>query len=108
MTFRTEQDMMGEMEVPEGIYYGSQTARSLLNFDIGIEKIPQELIVAFGFSKKATRIAKKAHVEGTTLKDAAVTLGFLSTEEFDSIVIPAKMTGPQKPDIEKAGRTGKS
>lgn len=99
---------MGEMEVPEGIYYGSQTARSLLNFDIGIEKIPHELIVAFGLLKKATRIAKKAHVKGTTLKDAAVTLGFLSAEEFDSIVVPAKMTGPQKPDIEKPGRTGKS
>ncbi len=92
---------MGEMEVPEGIYYGSQTARSLLNFDIGIEKISQELIVAFGF-------LKKAHVEGTTLKDAAVTLGYLSAEEFDSIVIPAKMTDPQKPDIDKPGRTGKS
>ena len=99
---------MGEMEVPEGIYHGSQTARSLLNFDIGIEKIPHELIVAFGFLKKAGRIAKKGHVESTTLKDAAVTLDFLGTEEFDSIVVPAKMTGPQKPDIEKPGRTGKS
>ena len=108
MTFRTEKDTMGEMEVPEGIYYGFQTARSLQNFDIGIEKIPHELIGAFGFLKKAARIAKKAHVEGTTLKDAAVTLGFLSAEEFDSIVVPAKMTGPQKPDIEKPGRTGKS
>ncbi len=94
--------------MPEGTYYGSQIARSLLNFDIGIEKTPQELIVAFGFLKKATQIAKKAYVEGTTLKDAAVTLGFLSAEEFDSIVVPAKMTGPQKPDIEKSGRTGKS
>ncbi len=99
---------MGEMEVPKGIYCGSQTARSLLNFDIGIEKIPQEVIVAFGFLKKAALIVKKAHVEGTTLKDAAVTLGFLSTEEFDSIVVPAKMTGPQKPNIDKPGRTGKS
>ena len=96
------------MEVPEGIYYGSQTARSLLNFDIGIEQIPQELIVAFGFLKKAARIAKKALVEGAMLKDAAVTLGFLGAEKFDSIVVPAKMTGPQKPDIDKPGRTGKS
>ncbi len=57
---------------------------------------------------KAAQIAKKAHVEGTTLKDAAVALGFLSAKEFDNIVIPAKMTGPQKPDIEKPGRAGKS
>jgi hypothetical protein len=41
-------------------------------------------------------------------KDAAATLVFLSAEEFDSIVVPAKMTGPQKPDIDKPGRTGKS
>jgi fumarate hydratase, class II len=47
---------------------------------------------------KAAQIAKKAHQEGTTLKEAAVALGFLSAEEFDKIVIPAKMTGPQKPD----------
>jgi fumarate hydratase class II len=92
MTIRTKKDTVVEMEVPEGIYCGSQTARSLLNFDIGIEKIPQELIVSFGPSKK----------------DAAVTLGFLSDEEFDSIVVPAKTTGPQKPDIEKPGRTAKS
>jgi fumarate hydratase class II len=58
--------------------------------------------------EKAAQIAKKAHVEGTTLKDATVSLGFLSAEEFDRIVVPAKMTGPQKPDIEKPGRSGKS
>lgn len=55
---------------------------------------------------KAAQIAKKAHVEGTTLKDATVALGFLSAKEFDNIVVPAKMTGPQKPDIEKPGRGG--
>ncbi|MHC4694852.1 MAG: hypothetical protein ACYS67_19120 [Planctomycetota bacterium] len=108
MTLRTEKGPKGEMEVPEGIYYGSQTARSLLHFDIGTEKILQELIVAFGFLKKAARITKKTPVEGVTLKDAAATLDFLSAEEFDSIVVPAKMTGPQKPDIDKRGRTGKS
>jgi len=108
MTFRTEKDTMGEMEVPEGIYYGSQTARSFLNFDIGIEKIPRELGMAFALLKKAPRIAGKAHVEGTTLKDAALTPDFLSNEEFDRIAVPARMTGPQKPDNEKSGKTEKS
>jgi fumarate hydratase class II len=101
MTFRTEKDKMGELEVSEGIYYGSQTAHSFLNLDIGIEKIPQELDAAFALLMKAPRIAGKAHVEGITLKDSALTSDFLSNEDFDSIAVPARMTGPQKPDIEK-------
>jgi len=44
MTFRTEQDTMGEVKVPESAYYGAQTARSLKNFNIGEEKIPTEVI----------------------------------------------------------------
>jgi fumarate hydratase class II len=47
---------------------------------------------------KAAQIAKKAHQEGTTLKEAAVALGFLSGEQFDEIVVPANMTGPREPD----------
>lgn len=48
--------------------------------------------------EKSAQIAKKAHMEGTTLKEAAVALGFLSAEQFDKIVVPSKMTGPQGPD----------
>ena len=44
---------MGEVKVPAGTYYGAQTARSLMNFDIGTEKIPIEVIRAFGILKKA-------------------------------------------------------
>ena len=43
--------------------------------------------------EKAAEIAKKAHMEGTTLKEAALELGYLTGEEFDSWVDPAKMTG---------------
>ena len=42
---------------------------------------------------KAAKVAKKAHAENTTLKDAAVALGFLSPEEFDAWVKPEQMTG---------------
>ncbi|PWW81854.1 MULTISPECIES: class II fumarate hydratase [Prosthecochloris] len=42
---------------------------------------------------KAAEIAKKAHAEGTTLRDAAVDLGHLTSEQFDEWVIPARMTG---------------
>jgi fumarate hydratase class II len=43
---------------------------------------------------KAAQIAKKAHKEGTNLKDAALALGFLSEEEFDKALNPAEMTHP--------------
>ena len=41
---------------------------------------------------KAAQIAKKAHKEDKTLKDAAMELGFLSSEEFDQWVRPEDMT----------------
>lgn len=53
MTFRTEKDSMGDMQVPIEAYYGAQTARSLKNFAIGIEVIPRNVITAFGILKKA-------------------------------------------------------
>ena len=43
---------------------------------------------------KAAQIAKQAHAEGTTLKEAAVSLGLLTEEEFDRLVVPENMTGP--------------
>lgn len=42
---------------------------------------------------KAAEIAKKAHAEGTTLREAAVELGYLTSEQFDEWVVPARMTG---------------
>ncbi len=44
---------------------------------------------------KAAKVAKKAHAEGTTLKQAAMSLGFLSDEEFDRWVRPESMLGPR-------------
>lgn len=43
---------------------------------------------------KAAAVAKKAHKEGSTLKEAALKLGVLTSEEFDSLVVPEKMLGP--------------
>ncbi|NLF57738.1 MAG: class II fumarate hydratase, partial [Candidatus Hydrogenedens sp.] len=42
----------------------------------------------------AAKIAKTAHKNGTTLKEEAVGLGFLTAEEFDQVVDPSKMIGP--------------
>eukprot|EP00048_Salpingoeca_helianthica_P015168 m.225394 g.225394 ORF g.225394 m.225394 type:complete len:467 (-) comp16688_c0_seq1:61-1461(-) len=44
---------------------------------------------------KAAIVAKKALKEGLTLKEAAVSLGYVTAEQFDSIVVPANMTGPK-------------
>ncbi len=73
MQFRIERDTMGEMQVPADRYYGAQTARSLMNFKIGGERMPRELIRALGILKKAAAL--------TNTK-----LGTLPREKTDLIV----------------------
>ncbi|MBC5809947.1 MAG: class II fumarate hydratase [Candidatus Eremiobacteraeota bacterium] len=43
---------------------------------------------------KAAEIAKKAHKDGTTLREAALGLGYVNAEDFDRFVVPANMTRP--------------
>ena len=43
--------------------------------------------------EKAAKIAKTAHANGTTLKEEAVNLGYLTAEQFDAWVDPSKMIG---------------
>jgi fumarate hydratase, class II len=54
MSTRTETDSMGEIDVPASSYYGAQTARSLIHFDIGTETMPREIIRGMGILKKAS------------------------------------------------------
>ena len=56
---RTESDSMGKIEVPVDRYYGAQTARSLIHFDIGKDTMPSELIRAFGILKKAAALVNQ-------------------------------------------------
>ncbi|MDP7000509.1 MAG: lyase family protein, partial [Candidatus Poseidoniaceae archaeon] len=51
--FRSEKDTMGELQVPSDRYYGAQTARSLINFDIGEDLMPSSVIRGFGILKQA-------------------------------------------------------
>jgi len=44
---------------------------------------------------KAAEIAKKAHHDKSTLKEAALNLGYVSSEEFDQFVVPKEMTYPK-------------
>ncbi len=73
MDSRIETDSMGELSVPNDMYFGAQTARSLKNFKIGGETFPPELIKAFGIVKKASALVNAQ-------------LGVLSKEKADLIV----------------------
>ena len=59
MEYRVESDSMGEVKVPADKYYGAQTARSLMNFKIGEEHFPRELIRALGILKKAAALTNQ-------------------------------------------------
>ncbi|MDO5111490.1 MAG: class II fumarate hydratase [Clostridia bacterium] len=54
---RMEKDTMGTIAVPADRYWGAQTQRSLNNFKIGTERMPIEVIRAFGALKKAAALA---------------------------------------------------
>ena len=58
--FRIEKDSMGELDVAADRYYGAQTARSLINFDIGADIMPSAVIRAFGILKQAAAEANVA------------------------------------------------
>ena len=69
---RLEHDSMGQVSVPADKFWGAQTQRSLENFRIGAEKIPMEVIHAFGLLKKAAAQANHS-------------LGVLDGERFAAI-----------------------
>lgn len=73
MEYRIEADTMGEIKVSKDKYYGAQTARSLMNFKIGGETFPREIIRALGVLKKAAALTNKE-------------LGTLPAEKADLII----------------------
>src|SRR5438876_9315897 len=56
---RIESDSMGQIEVPANVYWGAQTQRSLIHFNIGRDVMPPELIRAFGTLKKACALVNQ-------------------------------------------------
>ena len=56
---RIESDSMGQVEVPANVYWGAQTQRSLLHFNIGRDVMPPEMIRAFGILKKACALVNQ-------------------------------------------------
>ena len=83
--FRTETDSFGPLKVPSEKYYGAQTARSLINFPIGIETMPPSLIRALGIIKMS---AAQANME----------LNNLDKKRGRAIVKAAKMVAEGKMD----------
>jgi fumarate hydratase class II len=86
---RTESDSLGEVEVPAGHYWGAQTQRSLLHFDIGgaKDRMPIEVYRAYGHVKKAaaavnTRTRRLPGWMGSLIQRVAdeVIAGHLDTE----------------------------
>jgi fumarate hydratase class II len=75
-THRMESDSMGPIPVPHDRYYGAQTARSLIHFNIGDDIKPPELIRALGVLKKACALANRD-------------LGKLAPEKCDLIALAA-------------------
>jgi len=73
MESRIERDSLGEIKVPSWAYWGAQTARSLIYFNIGENKIPISVIKAYGLIKRASAEVNYA-------------LGVLSEEKKNLIV----------------------
>jgi len=71
-TQRLESDTMGQIAVNKDCYWGAQTARSLIHFNIGFDTLPREMIYALGVLKKACALANHE-------------LGKLSKEKCDLI-----------------------
>ena len=77
MNFRTERDTFGPIEVPAHQFWGAQTQRSLLNFDISGERQPKEIIRALALVKQASATVNHA-------------LGLMARDKTDAIVAAAQ------------------
>lgn len=75
----------------EGLKVNKSRVEELLN---GSLMLVTALNPHIGYDK-ASEIAKKAHKEGTTLREAAIATGYLTGEQFDQWIVPSDMVGPK-------------
>ena len=82
---RTETDSFGPLDVPADKLFGAQTARSLMNFPIGIETMPHPLVHALGVIKQAAaRInERQGKLEARLAKAIDQAAGEVATGELD-------------------------
>ena len=78
MEYRIEHDTMGEVRVPAEKYWGAQTQRSKMNFTIGGQLMPKEVIYAFAVLKKAAAMAN--HECGVLPKEKMELIGKVCDE----------------------------
>ena len=69
---RQEFDSMGHVDVPASVYYGAQTARSLIHFSIGDDRMPKAIYHAYGIVKKACALVNEAAGRLPSWKAAAI------------------------------------
>ena len=81
MSFRTESDSLGPIQVPSDKYYGAQTQRSLDNFKIGGHQFTREFIRAYGIVKKAA--ATVNHGSGKLEEDIKIAIHQAADEVID-------------------------
>lgn len=111
MEYRTKHDSMGDVQVPAGKYWAAQTQRSFQNFKIGNDNcvagikanrekmhsnLYNSLMLATALNpyigyENAAKTVKKAFAENVSLKEACVSLGFLTAERFDEAFHPEQM-----------------
>ena len=110
---RIEKDTMGEVEVPSDRYYGAQTARSLINFNIGEDTMPHAMIRAFGILKKSaaeTNVELSSRGMKIIAKDTSVTILvhlFLDAEKFEEYKCDEKIIIGLNSDSSIQGLKGK-
>ncbi len=74
--------------------YGIEPNMERINLNLAASlMLVTALNTHIGYESSA-KIAKKAHTEGTTLKEAALALGLLTSEQYDEWVVPVEMTHP--------------
>lgn len=86
-TIRKESDSMGSIDIPADRYYGAQTARSLIHFSIGEDRLPRAMIRALGILKKS---AASVHQQ----------TGDLSEEKAEAIIAASQEVIEGKFDTE--------
>ena len=85
MKTRKEKDTLGYIEVPIEKYWGAQTQRSLINFDIGFEKMPWEIIESFAVLKMAA--AETNHELGVLNKEKMEVIATVCEEILDGKLV---------------------
>ncbi len=94
---RMEKDILGELEVPEEVYWGINTQRAILNFQISGKQFPTSFILSLATVKKACLLA---NIE---LNQIDVDLGKACEQALDNIIIDQRFLDQFPVDIFQSG-----